>query len=64
MNEDQLVLKCDFDERTTRAISSAIDFTLEKWAGGGDLDQEMLIQMRSAFHSMILEFNFNRDMSS
>ena len=55
-------LSADFDERTTGAVSGAIDFTLAKWAGQEDIDQEMLMTIKPVFHSMILEFNFARSM--
>ena len=62
MNDDErLVIKAEFDERQARALSSAINFTLDKWAGQEDIDQEMLISMKTAFHGMILEFNLSRD---
>ena len=54
-------LSAEFDERTTRAISGAINFTLDKWAGQEDIDQETLMMLRNVFHSMILEFNFAKD---
>ena len=54
-------LSAEFDERTTRAISGAINFTLDKWAGQEEIDQEMLMMLRNVFHSMILEFNFAKD---
>ena len=63
MNEDELIIKADFNERQARALSSAIDFTLDKWTGQEDLDQEMLFIMKTAFHGMILEFNLSKDMS-
>ena len=56
-------LTAEFDERTTRAVSGAINFTLDKWAGQEDIDQEMLLMLRNVFHSMILEFNFNKDVA-
>ena len=54
-------LTAEFDERTTRAVSGAINFTLDKWAGQEDIDQEMLMMLRHVFHSMILEFNFAKE---
>ena len=54
-------LSAEFDERTTRAISGAINFTLDKWAGQEDIDQETLMMLRNVFHSMILEFNFAKE---
>ena len=59
--EEELIMKVEFNERTARALSSAIDFTLEKWVGQEPIDQEVLIAMKHAFHGMLLEFNFNRD---
>ena len=62
MNDEELKLTVNFDERTTRAVSSAINFTLDKWSGQEPLDQEMLMILKSSFHSMILEFNFSKDL--
>ena len=60
-DDEKLVMKAEFDERQARALSPAINFTLEKWTGQEDIDQEMLMHMRTAFHGMILEFNLSRD---
>ena len=58
--EDQFdevpVISVTMSERNVRAINSAIEFTLEKWAGQGDMDQETLINLRTQFRGMILEF--------
>ena len=61
--EEEMIIKADFNERQARALSSAIDFTLEKWAGKEPIDQEMLFTMKTAFHGMILEFNLSKNMS-
>ena len=55
---DEFLITCDFNERETRAISSAIDYTLQKWAGEGFMDQETLFFLKSYFHAAVLEFNF------
>ena len=48
------------NERSVRALQSAVVFTLDKWAGQGELDQEVLIAMKPQFQKCILEFDFNR----
>ena len=48
------------NERSVRALHSAVAFTLEKWAGLGDMDQEWLLAMKPALEGCIFEFDFNR----
>ena len=48
------------NERSVRALQSAVVFTLEKWAGQGEMDQEWLLAMKPEFQKCILEFDFNR----
>lgn len=62
-DDDQIVMVCELDERSCRAILSAIEFTLEKWVGQGELDQEQLIAMKPAMQGMILEYNLLRKSS-
>ena len=54
----------EFNERSTRALSSAIDFTLEKWTGQEKIDQEALFSLKTFFHKLLLEFNYHRDMEN
>ena len=58
MDETQVHLT--MDERSVRAITSAVQFTLEKWSGQGELDQERLLEMKPMLQGCLLEFNFNR----
>ena len=48
------------DERSIRALVSAVKFTLEKWAGQGELDQEQLLGMKPMLQGCLLEFDFKR----
>ena len=48
------------NERSVRAIHSAVVFTLEKWAGQGELDQECLLGIKPALQGCIFEFDFNK----
>lgn len=50
------------NERSVRALHSAVVFTLEKWAGQGHLDQECLIGIKSSLQGCIFEFNFDLNM--
>ena len=47
------------NDRSIRALKEAIDFTLEKWAGQEQIDQEALMIMRPEFDKMMLEMAFN-----
>ena len=53
-------IEVNIDERGVRALSAAVNFTLEKWAGQGDMDQEMLILLKSFLQGCIFEFDFHR----
>tara|TARA_Y100001973_G_C4993562_1_gene230126 strand:+ start:214 stop:405 length:192 start_codon:yes stop_codon:yes gene_type:complete len=48
------------DERAVKALHSAVVFTLDKWAGQGDIDQEELIALKSFLQGAVFEFQFNR----
>ena len=58
---EQTEITFTMNERSVRALHSAVVFTLEKWAGQGELDQEVLLAMKPQFQKCILEFHFNRD---
>ena len=60
MNETEITFT--MNERSVRALHSAVVFTLEKWAGQGELDQECLLGIKSRIQACVLEFDFNRDM--
>lgn len=57
---EQTVITFTMDERSVRALHSAVAFTLEKWAGQGELDQECLIGIKSALQGCVFEFDFNK----
>ena len=48
------------NERSVRALHSAVVFTLEKWTGQGDLDQECLLDIKPALQGCVFEFDFNK----
>ena len=48
------------NERSVRALHSAVCFTLEKWSGQGELDQECLLGIKPALQGCVFEFDFNR----
>ena len=50
----------NFDERAVRALSSAVNYTLDKWAGEGELDQEELLCLKPFLQGATLEFQFQR----
>ena len=58
MNEKLVTLKCD--ERSVRALSFAVDFTLEKWTGQGEVDQEELFKLKHFLQGAIFEFELSR----
>ena len=53
-------LQFTMNERSIRALHSAVVFTLEKWAGQGELDQECLLGIKPALQGCLFEFDFNR----
>ena len=46
----------NLDERAVRALHSAVAYTLDKWAGEGQLDQEELINLKTFLQGAIFEF--------
>ena len=50
------------NERSVRALHSAVVFTLDKWAGQGELDQECLIGIKAPLQGCIFEFNYDLNM--
>ena len=58
MKEPTVDIKCN--ERTIRAIHSAVCFTLEKWTGQEEIDQEQLIALKSMFQGAVFEFDYYR----
>ena len=59
---EQTEITFTMNERSVRALHSAVVFTLEKWAGQGDMDQECLIGIKSSLQGCIFEFNFDLNM--
>ena len=49
------------NDRGIRAMKQAIDFTLTKWTGQEDIDQEALMELRPYFDRMLLEVAFNKE---
>ena len=60
MDNDEAEVQINFDERSVRAISSAVEFTLEKWTGQGYMDQEQLLALKPFLRGCIMEFDFHR----
>ena len=58
MNEQTVTLK--MNERTVRALHSAVSYTLEKWTGQGEMDQEELFCLKPFLQGAIFEFDFGR----
>jgi len=46
----------NLDERAVKALHSAVAYTLNKWAGEGQLDQEELINLKTFLQGAIFEF--------
>ena len=57
---EELQVHLTMDERSVKAIHSAVCYTLQNWSGQGELDQERLLEMKPMFQGCLLEFNFNR----
>jgi len=50
------------DERTTRALHSAVVFTLDRWAGQEPIDQEQLLGLKTALQGCVFEFDLAKQM--
>jgi len=57
---EEASVSCVFDERATRALHSAVAYTLEKWTGQGEIDQEELFYLKTFLQGAIFEFDFGR----
>ena len=47
------------DERSVRALHSAVVWTLDKWTGQGNIDQEQLLNIRHQLQACVFEFDFD-----
>ena len=57
---DNISISVNLDERATRTLSWAVDYSLAHWSGQGEVDQEMLIALRHQLHGCMLEFLFDK----
>ncbi len=48
------------NERTTRALHSAVVFTLDKWSGQEPIDQEQLLGLKVALQGCVFEFDLDK----
>jgi|TARA_B100000035_G_scaffold79441_1_gene66501 hypothetical protein len=60
--EENPTVSIVLDERAIRALSSAVNFTLDKWAGQGFMDQEELFCLKPFLYGAILEFDLMRSL--
>ena len=58
---EELHIACEFNERAIRALHSAVSYTLEKWTGQGEIDQEELFCLKPFLQGAIFEFDFGRN---
>ena len=54
---EELVLNVELKERMVRALHSAVCFTLDKWTGQEEIDQEELLNLKIALKGCIFEFD-------
>ena len=57
---EEALIELKIDERGIRAVHSAVCFTLDKWTGQEEIDQEQLIALKPFFQGCIFEFDFGR----
>ena len=46
----------NLDERAVKALHSAVLYTLDRWAGEGQMDQEELINLKTFLQAAVFEF--------
>tara|TARA_R100001082_G_scaffold308_2_gene183 strand:+ start:8752 stop:8958 length:207 start_codon:yes stop_codon:yes gene_type:complete len=59
-HENGIGVTVDLPERAVKALAQAVNYTLEKWTGEGELDQEELFHLKKFLNGAILEFSFMR----
>jgi len=57
---EEPTIEFKINERCTRAIHSAVCYTLNRWAGEGEMDQEQLLALKPFLQGCVFEFEFNR----
>ena len=57
---DDPLIELKINERGMRAVHSAVVFTLDKWTGQEDIDQEQLLALKPFFQGCVFEFDFGR----
>lgn len=62
MEEELSHVNMQMDERAVRALLSAVKFTLEKWCGQEEIDQEELYTLRPFLQGAVLEFTLSKSM--
>jgi len=58
--EDEALIELKINERGMRAVHSAVCFTLDKWTGQEEIDQEQLLALKPFFQGCCFEFDFGR----
>tara|TARA_B100000073_G_scaffold186831_1_gene154685 strand:+ start:341 stop:526 length:186 start_codon:yes stop_codon:yes gene_type:complete len=57
---DEPLVELKMNERCMRAVHSAVCFTLDKWTGQEEIDQEQLLALKPFFQGCVFEFDFAR----
>ena len=57
---DEPLIELKINERGMRAVHSAVVFTLAKWTGQEEIDQEQLLMLKPFFQGCVFEFDFDR----
>ena len=55
---EEALITFKMNERCTRAMYDAVCYTLEKWCGETEMDQEQLIALKYQLKACIFEFDF------
>lgn len=58
MDEDTITIT--INERVIRALLSSVTFTLEKYTGQEDLDQETLLSLKPSLQACVFEFTYHK----
>ena len=60
--EDEPLIELKINERGMRAVHGAVCYTLEKWSGQEEIDQEQLMALKPFFQGCVFEFDFGKMM--
>ena len=57
---DEPLIELKINERGMRAVHAAVCFTLDKWTGQEEIDQEQLLMLKPFLQGCVFEFDYGK----